>query len=113
MIALKDHVVPPFVNASGYPVAFPRPGVVKGLEDARFTTWHFSWTHAVETGMHVHDKDFVLAFRFDSLQTILEPDGPSHINHVKAGDILFLKRGLIHSEGLASDRQSAVYLELK
>jgi hypothetical protein len=113
VIALKDHAMPPFANTSGYPVAFPRPGAVKGLEDARFTTWHFSWTHGVETGMHVHDKDYVVAFRFDSSQTILQPNGASHINHVKAGDILFFKRGLTHSEGLASDHQSAVYLELK
>jgi hypothetical protein len=113
MILLKDHGVPPFANTSGYPVAFPRPGAVKGLDEGRFTTWHFSWTPNVATGMHIHDKDFVVVFRFDSSQTILEPDGASHINHVKAGDILYLKRGLTHSEGLASDHQSAVYLELK
>ncbi len=113
VIALKDHAVPPFANTSGYPVAFPRPGAVKGLDEARFTTWNFSWTKNVATGMHVHDKDFVVVFRYDSSQTILEPDGATHINHVKAGDILFLKRGLTHSEGLASDHQSAVYLELK
>jgi mannose-6-phosphate isomerase-like protein (cupin superfamily) len=113
VIALKDHAVPPFANTSGYPVAFPRPGAVKGLDEARFTTWHFSWTPNVATGMHVHDKDFVVVFRFDSSQTILEPDGATHINHVKAGDILFLKRGLTHSEGLASEHQSAVYLELE
>lgn len=113
MIALKDHVMPPFVNSSGYPAAFPRPGAFKGLDEARFTTWYFSWTPNAATGMHIHDRDFVVVFRFDSSQTILEPDGASHINHVKAGDILFLKRGLTHSEGLASDHQSAVYLELK
>ena len=38
VIALKDHAVPPFANTSGYPVAFPRPGAVKGLDEARFTT---------------------------------------------------------------------------
>jgi hypothetical protein len=113
MILLKDHTVPPFVNTSGYRVAFPRPGAVKGLDDARFTTWHFSWTKNAATGMHIHDKDFVVVFRFDSSQTILEPNGATHINHVKAGDILYLNRGLTHSEGLASDQQSAVYLELK
>jgi hypothetical protein len=52
--------------------------------------------------MHYHDKDFVVAFRYDSVQSILTPDGASRI-----------KRGLTHSEGLTTDRQSAVYLELK
>ena len=82
------------------------------LDSSRFTTWYYSWTQGVPTGMHFHDKDFVVAFRFESSQIILTPDGSSHINPVKAGDILFLKRGLTHSEGLMTDRQSAVYLEL-
>ena len=113
VISLKDHAVPPIANTSGYPTAFPRPGAVKVLDDARFTSWYFSWTPGVATGMHMHDKDFVVVFRYDSSQTILEPNGAHHINQIKAGDILFLRRGLTHSEGLATDRQSAVYLELK
>jgi hypothetical protein len=113
VISLKDHPVPPIANTSAYPTAFPRAGLVKVLDNSRFTTWHYSWTKGVPTGMHFHDKDFVVAFRYDSLQSILTPEGTSHINHVKAGDILFLERGLTHSEGLTTDRQSAVYLELK
>jgi hypothetical protein len=113
MISLKDHPVPAIANTSGYPTAFPRAGSVKMLDNSRFTAWHYSWTKGVPTGMHFHDKDFVVAFRYDSMQSILAPDGASHLSPVKAGDILFLKRGLTHSEGLTTDRQSAVYLELK
>jgi hypothetical protein len=113
VVSLKDHSIPAITNASGYPTAFPRAGAVKGLDSSRFTTWHYSWTKDVPTGMHFHDKDFVVAFRFDSMQSISTLDGASHINAVKAGDIVFLKRGLTHSEGLTTDRQSAVYLELK
>jgi uncharacterized protein YjlB len=113
VIALKDHPVSAIANTSGYPTAFPRAGSVKILDDPRFTAWHYSWTKGAPTGMHFHDKDFVVAFRYDSSQSILAPDGASHVSVVKAGDILFLKRGLTHSEGLTTDRQSAVYLELK
>jgi hypothetical protein len=113
VISLKDHPVPPIANDSAYPTAFPRAGLVKVLDNSRFTTWHYSWKKGVPTGMHFHDKDFVVAFRYDSSQSILTPDGASHINDVKAGNILFLERGLTHSEGLTTDRQSAVYLELK
>jgi hypothetical protein len=113
VISLKDQPIPAITNTSGYPTAFPRTGAAKGLDSARFTTWHYSWTKDVPTGMHFHDKDFVVAFRFDSVQAIKTPDGASHVNPVKAGDILFLKRGLTHSEGLTTERQSAVYLELK
>jgi uncharacterized protein YjlB len=113
VIALKDHPEPATANTTGYPTAFPRAGAVKMLDDPRFTAWHYSWTKGVPTGMHFHDKDFVVAFRYDSRQLILTPDGASRISEVKAGDILFLKRGLTHSEGLTTDRQSAVYSELK
>jgi hypothetical protein len=54
-----------------------------------------------------------VGFQYDSMQSILTPDGARHISPVKAGDISFLKRGLTHSEGLTTGRQSAVYLELK
>ena len=63
--------------------------------------------------MHIHDKDFVVAFRYDSSQIIVEPGGSSHINHIKAGNILYLQHGLTHSEGTLSERQSTVYMELK
>jgi hypothetical protein len=112
VISLKDHPVPAIANTSGYPTAFPRPGAVKVLDTPRFTTWYYSWTKDVPTGMHFHDKDFVVVFRFDSVQSISTPDGAGHANDVKAGDILYLKRGLTHSEGLTTERQSAVYLEL-
>lgn len=113
VIYLKDFPVPAIANTSGYPTAFPRAGAVRVLDDPRFTVWHYSWTKGAPTGMHFHDKDFVVAFRFDSVQSISTADGTSRSNPVKAGDILFLKRGLTHSEGLTTDRQSAVYLELK
>jgi hypothetical protein len=106
-------MVPAIPNDTGYPSAFPRAGSVKVLDNSRVTAWHYSWTKGAPTGMHFHDKDFVVAFRYDSMQSILALDGANRINSVKAGDILFLKRGLTHSEGLTTDRQSAVYLELK
>jgi len=112
MILLKDYPMAAIANTSGFPTAFPRAGAVKMLDDSRFTAWHYSWTQGVPTGMHFHDKDFVVAFRYDSVQSIAAPDGASHMSPVKAGDIVFLKRGLTHSEGLTTDRQSAVYLEL-
>ena len=113
VISLKDHPISAIANTSGYPTAFPRAGSVKVLDNSRFTAWHYSWTKGEPTGMHFHDKDFVVAFRFDSMQSIRAPDGAGHVGPVKAGDILFLRRGLTHSEGLTTDRQSAVYLELK
>jgi len=113
VIWLKDHPVPAIANTSGYPTAFPRLGSTKVLDNARVTAWNYRWTQGAPTGMHFHDKDFVVAFRYDSSQIIFTPDGASEIKPKNAGDIQFFKRGLTHSEGLATERQSAVYLELK
>jgi len=39
VIDLKDHPVSPIENTSGYPLAFPRPGVKKILENDRVIVW--------------------------------------------------------------------------
>jgi len=113
LIALKDHPPPARASSLKYPNAFPRTGAVKLFENRRVILWHYSWTPGHPTPMHIHDKDFVVAFRYDSAQVIVEPGGGSHINQIKAGDILYLEHGLTHSEGTLSERQSAVYMELK
>jgi hypothetical protein len=113
MIALKDHPSPARAISAKYPSAFPRTGAVKVFENRRVILWNYSWTQGRPTPMHMHDRDFVVVFRYDSSQLIVTPDGADHINAVKAGDILFLEHGLTHSEGLQSGHQSAVYMELK
>ena len=113
LIALKNHPGPARATSARYPDAFPRTGAVKVFENPRVILWHYSWTPRQPTPMHIHDKDFVVAFRYDSAQVIVEPGGGSHINQIKAGDTLFLEHGLTHSEGTLSERQSAVYMELK
>ena len=113
LIALKNYPGPPRAISPKYPDAFPRVGAVRLFENRRVILWTYTWTPGRPTSMHIHDKDFVVAFRYDSSQVIVEPGGSSHINHIKAGDILYLQHGLTHSEGTLSERQSAVYMELK
>jgi len=106
LIALKNYLGSPPAASPKYPDAFPRVGALKLFENQRMILWTFTWTPGRPTPMHIHDKDFVVAFRYDSSQVIVEPEGCSHINHIQAGD------GLTHSEGTLSERQSAVYMEL-
>src|SRR5205814_8639291 len=42
VITLKDRVVAPIKNTSGYPNAFPRPGNIKVYEDARVIVWDYT-----------------------------------------------------------------------
>jgi len=113
MIALKDVRIPVVANTSGLPAAFPRPGSVKVLENDRVVVWHYSWKPGVPTPMHFHDKDVVVAYRYDGTLKSVAPDGTVVINPYKSGDIRFNKANRSHYEELTTDRQSAVMMELK
>jgi len=113
VVALKDYRVPAIVNTTGLPAAYPRPGSVKALDNDRITVWHYSWTRGVPTPMHFHDKDVVVAYRYDGTLNSVTPDGASVITSYKAGDIRFNKANRSHYEELSTDRQSALVMELK
>ena len=113
IVALKDHSEPPVANPTSYPLAFPRPGSVKVLDNPRFTVWHYSWTRGKPTPMHFHDKDVVVAYRYDGTLRSIMPDGSTTDNPYKKGEIRFNKANRNHSELLTTDRQSAMILELK
>jgi predicted metal-dependent enzyme (double-stranded beta helix superfamily) len=114
VIALKPHAVPSAVpNTSGFPLAFPRPGVVKVLENARVVVWHYAWTPGVATPMHFHDKEVVVAYRQNGALTSITPDGERVVNAYKSGEIRFNAANRIHQELLVGPPQSAVMMELK
>src|SRR5450432_2505962 len=77
VIDLKDHPVAPIENTSGYPLAFPRPGVKKILENERVIVWDCTWTPGVATPMHFHDKDVAAVFLEDGDLKSTTPDGQS------------------------------------
>jgi hypothetical protein len=113
VVALKNYHGPATVNTTGLPAAFPRPGSVRALDGDRFTVWHYSWTRGVPTPMHFHDKDVVVAYRYDGTLKSVTADGASVVNPYKAGDIRFNKANRSHYEELTTDRQSALIMELK
>jgi quercetin dioxygenase-like cupin family protein len=113
VIALKDYKAPLIANSTGLPAAFPRPGSVKVLDNDRVVVWNYSWAKGQPTPMHFHDKDVVVAYRFDGALKSVTPDGASVVNPYKTGDIRFNKGNRAHYEELVDDRQSAVMMELK
>jgi hypothetical protein len=113
IIALKDVHVPAIANTTGLPSAFPRPGAVQVLDNDRVVVWHYTWTPGVPTRMHFHDKDVVVAYRYDGTLKSVTPDGAVTVNPYRAGEIRFNKANRSHYEELATDRQSAVIMELK
>jgi hypothetical protein len=113
VIDLKDHPVPPIVNNSGYPLAFPRPGIKKVFENDRVIVWDYAWVPDVATPMHFHDKDVVVFFLEDGDLKSTEADGKSVVNSYKAGTVRFNGRNRTHSETLVRGKQRAIITELK
>ncbi len=52
VIELKDYMVPPLANKTGYQNAFPRPGSVKLFENAHIIVWDYHWTPGKPSPMH-------------------------------------------------------------
>lgn len=113
VIDLKDHPVAPIENTSGYPLAFPRPGVKKVLENERVIVWDCTWTLGVAAPMHFHDKDTVALFLEDGDLKSTTADGQSVVNPHTPGEVRFALRNRTHTESLVRGKQHAVFTELK
>jgi hypothetical protein len=100
-------------NQGNLPLAFPRPGAVKRLENDRVVVWNYTWRKNTPTPMHFHDKDVVLVYRYDATVRSTALDGMFVENTHKAGEVRFNKGDRVHSELLLTARQSAVMMELK
>jgi hypothetical protein len=113
VIELKDTVVPPLENKTGYPLAFPRPHVKKLLENDRVIVWSYRWNPGEPTPMHFHDKDVVVVYLEPTALTSTTPQGAKTLNDYKAFDIRFNKRDRTHTELLEHGTGSAMMMELK
>jgi hypothetical protein len=113
VIELKDHPVAPIENTSGYPLAFPRPGVKKVLENERVIVWDCTWIPGVATPMHFHDKDVVAMFLEDGDLKSTTPDGQSVVNPHTPRTVRFVLRNRTHTEMLVRGKQRAIFTELK
>jgi len=113
VIDLKDHPVAPIANTTGYPLAMPRPGSKKILENARVIVWDYTWTPGVATPMHFHDKDVVVLFLEDGDLSSTTADGKVFVNSYTAGAVRFNARDRTHTETLVRGKQRAIITELK
>jgi hypothetical protein len=113
VIELKDVKVAPLPNATGYPLAFPRPNVTKVLENERVVIWDYTWTPGVPTPTHFHDKDVVVTYLEDGALRSTEPGGSSVINEHYFGFTKLNSRDRVHTEELVTGRARAIIVELK
>lgn len=113
VIELKDHAVPPLLNKTGYPSAFPRPHVKKLIENDHVIVWSYRWAPGEPTPMHYHDKDVVVVYEEPTALKSTTPDGKSVENDYRGGEVRFNLRDRTHTELLVRGTGSAVMTELK
>lgn len=113
VIELKDAVVPPMENKTGFPLAFPREGAQKLIDNNRVSVWDYTWTLNTPTPMHFHDKDVVVVFMERGELQNRTADGRITSNPISFGDTRFNARNRSHSEQLVSGKARAIIVELK
>jgi hypothetical protein len=112
LIDLKDHPAAPMPNESGLPLAFPREGAVKRLENERIAIWEYRWTER-PTPMHFHDKDMVVVVLEGGEIESTSADGKSAVARVARGEASFTPGNRAHTERAASGNARAILVELK
>lgn len=113
LIDLKETVVPPIENKSGYPLAFPREGAKKLVDNERVVIWDYTWTPGKPSPMHFHDKDVVVVFMEKGELKSTTPDGQVQLNAISFGDPRFNARNRAHTEELVKGNARAIIVELK
>jgi hypothetical protein len=113
VIDLKDRSSTPLSNPTNYPLAFPRPGVKKVLENDKVIVWDYTWAPGVATPMHFHDKDVVVVYFDDGDLRSTSADGSVVTNSFKFGMATFNRRNRTHSETLVRGKERAIITELK
>ena len=113
VVGLKDHANVPVANTSGYPLAFPRPGAKKILENEKVIVWDNAWAPGVAAPMHFHDKDTIAVFLEDGAVKSTSLDGTVVVSPHTAGTASFNRANRTHTEMLASGKQRAIITELK
>lgn len=113
IIDLKDVSVAPLENKTKYPLAFPRPGVKKLLENNRVIIWDYTWTTGKPTPMHFHDKDVVVVYLADGDLKSTTEDGKSVVNPISFGKTTFNAPNRIHTEEVVKGSARAIIVELK
>jgi hypothetical protein len=113
VVDLKDVHIAPIENKTGYPLAFPREGVKKVLENDRVIVWDYTWKKGKPTVMHFHDKEVVVVYMADGKLKSTTPDGKADVNTISFGLTKFNAPNRSHSEELVEGSARAVIVEFK
>lgn len=113
VVELKNDPARALMNKSGLPLAFPRPGAKKVLENDRIVVWNYTFTLGVPTPTHYHDKDALIVYRYDGSISSTTPDGQSVVSENKTGQVKFSGGDRTHFEELVKGQETVIVTEFK
>ena len=67
----------------------------------RVTEWRFA--PGAETGVHIHEYDYVVVPMLDGVLKIIAPDGKETLSEMKTGQSYFREKGVHHNVINAND----------
>ena len=102
------------LQATAYPPPFPRPGVVKLIENERVLVWDVIWPKGEASPVHRHPYDMTGIYYWPGGRLIISTEGTKRQTETPAGRIQWLAAGVTHAEeGTSDDSLRAVMIELK
>ena len=102
------------LQATAYPPPFPRPGVVRLIDNDRVLVWDVMWPKGETTPVHRHRYDMTGVYYWPGGRFIISTDGVKRPTSTPAGRIQWLAAGVTHAEeGTSDDSLRAVMIELK
>jgi hypothetical protein len=113
VIEIKDHALAPIANNSGYPLAFPRRGAKKLLENDKVIVWDNVWHAGKPTPMHFHDKDALVVYEAAGALRSTAADGKQLVIDYGFAQVRFSPRDHSHTELLVRGHGRAIITELK
>lgn len=113
VIDIKDRHVPEAANASGLPAQKFADYQVKVVENDRVVIWDCAWSPGAEGVAGFAARDMFLAFAEGGDLSIAAPGGPARVQHVQAGQAIFLPGGQARVLASSGGTIHAMLVEVK
>jgi ketosteroid isomerase-like protein len=114
LVELKESASPPPLDRpEGVPLAWPREGSKKILENDRVIVWDYEFRSELEMPLHFHDKDTVVVELAPGVLRGYPLDGEPEETTWTGMKARFAPRGRIHREEVVEGRPRVIAVELK
>jgi hypothetical protein len=108
-----DASPPPYLNRTGLPPAFPRPGSKRVLDNDRVVVWDYTFALNQPSPLHFHERDVVVVFLGEGTLASTPLEGPVTTRDHTNGMTLFNPGNRAHTETLVRGTGRVIVVEFK